>query len=145
MADPVTATVAVGVGLIGASATLLGAAATGTVAVGALAYNIHKDRKQARDNSNKEVCLSYQRVYIVCRVLPLAYADISSTSLQRRLKQKWLTNLTSCTNRAHRISNLGRKKSSLVRKAGSLRSEQVHQTGPAGPSPIMRPASSLAQ
>lgn len=51
MADPVTATIAAG--LIGAGATLLSAAAGGTIAVANLAYNIHKDRKSVKD---KEVC-----------------------------------------------------------------------------------------
>ncbi len=54
MADPVTLTV--GAALIGAGATLVSAAAGGTIAAANLAYNIHKDRKSAKGNGDKEVC-----------------------------------------------------------------------------------------
>lgn len=53
MADPFTVA---GGALIGAGATLLGAAVTGTVGVGKLAYDIHKDRKEAKRNGGSEVC-----------------------------------------------------------------------------------------
>ena len=51
--DPVTA--AIGVGVIGAAATLVGAAATVAVGAGTLGYTIHHNRK---DKPNKDTKVS---------------------------------------------------------------------------------------